>query len=346
MHTEHVKVCTFVCDRSTWSWRWPLSFLEMDLRQLAALVAIADHGSFSAAARALYTVQSNVSAHVARLERELGETLIDRQAGELTPAGSLVVERARRILRELDDIPGDLASDQEQVSGQTRLGVIGTTARWLMPQVLGALARRHEAVRVIVHEGSTSSLLPMLVSRTIDAAVVHLPVDDPELDVEPLFAEDLMLLAHQSHVLAERTEIDLGELAAHPLLLPPAGTSLRRVVDRAASNHNATLRVQAEIDGVRLLTSLAFDGYGAAIVPATAVPGWLRGEFRLVTVHGLPRRVVGWTQRRRPGANAATRAAQTITREIVTSRGARQAGVHPDPSARPLRHQDRSATPT
>ena len=59
----------------------------MDLRQLNTLVAIADHGSFSAAARALYTVQSNVSGHIARLERDLGVTLVDRQRGILTEDG-------------------------------------------------------------------------------------------------------------------------------------------------------------------------------------------------------------------------------------------------------------------
>jgi len=74
----------------------------MDLRQLSALVAIADHGSFSAAARALFTVQSNVSGHIGKLERELGVTLIDRSAGRLTDEGERVLERARRILNELD----------------------------------------------------------------------------------------------------------------------------------------------------------------------------------------------------------------------------------------------------
>ena len=74
----------------------------MDLRQLAALTAVADHRSFSAAARALHTVQSNVSTHVARLERELGAVFVDRTTGLLTEAGELVVARARRIQAELD----------------------------------------------------------------------------------------------------------------------------------------------------------------------------------------------------------------------------------------------------
>ena len=132
----------------------------MDVRQLSALVAIADHGTFSAAARALYTVQSNVSGHVAKLEKELGVRLIDRSQGGLTEEGARVVERARRILHEIDDIAADMASLDDDVSGEARIGVIGTTARWLMPQLLARRRPRHPLVHTIVHEGSTTTLVP------------------------------------------------------------------------------------------------------------------------------------------------------------------------------------------
>ena len=97
----------------------------------------------------------------------------------------------------------------------------------------------------------------------------------------------------------------LAELAGEPLMLPPPGTALRRVIDRAASGVGVELQAQVEIDGVRLLTSLAFEGFGAAIVPATAVPRWLKGDFKRIAVPELPRRVVGWVQRRRPSPGAA-----------------------------------------
>ncbi|MEP4652831.1 MAG: LysR family transcriptional regulator, partial [Ilumatobacter sp.] len=132
----------------------------MDVRQLAAIVAIADHGTFSAAARSLYTVQSNVSGHVSRLEKELGVTLVDRAQGELTEEGARVVERARRVLNEMEDITSDVSSRHDNVSGQTRIGVIGTTARWLTPSLLRQLATDHPNVRAIVREGASSSLVP------------------------------------------------------------------------------------------------------------------------------------------------------------------------------------------
>src|SRR5690606_34982574 len=105
----------------------------MDLRQLAALTAVADHRSFSAAARALHTVQTNVSTHVARLERELGTSLVDRASGTLTEAGEIVVSRARRVQAELEALTADVAAAEGDISGQVRLGTIGTTGRWMVP---------------------------------------------------------------------------------------------------------------------------------------------------------------------------------------------------------------------
>lgn len=310
----------------------------MDLRQLSTLVAIADHGSFSAAARALYTVQSNVSGHISRLERELGVVLVDRQRGGLTDEGVLVVDRARRILHEMDDIAAEMASRGDDVRGDSRLGVIGTTARWLLPQLLSEVSRNHPGVHVTIHEGNTSGLVPRLATAQLDAAIVHLPVDEPELAVEPLFAEDLVLLTNTRHPLASRDTISLHDLANEPLLLPPLGTTLRRIIDRACGAHHVDLIAQAEIDGVRLLTSLAFDGYGAAIVPATSLPRSLKGEYVRINVPELPRRVVGWVQRRRPTPGAPTRAVHALLREAIAEAGPHQPGVYVGADAFPLKH--------
>jgi molybdate transport repressor ModE-like protein len=304
----------------------------MDLRQLATLVAIADHGSFSAAARALYTVQSNVSGHIARLERELGVVLVDRQRGGLTDEGIAVVERARRVMHELEDIAADMASRGDVVAGDTRLGAIGTTARWLLPQ----MSKRHPGVRITIAEGNTTNLVPRVASGLLDAAIVHLPIDDTDVTVHPLFAEDLVLLVHLQHPLSSQDTIRLPALAATPLLLPPTGTALRRIIDRAAAGVDCQLTAQAEIDGVRLLASLAFEGYGAAVVPSTAIPRWLTGDFKRIVVPELPRRVVGWVQRKRPTPSAPTKALLEVVREVTAAQGEQQPGVHVGAEAFPF----------
>jgi DNA-binding transcriptional LysR family regulator len=302
----------------------------MDLRQLSALVAVADHRSFSAAARALYTVQSNVSAHVARLERELDVTLVDRNRGRLTPEGELVVARARRIQRELDALVADVASLGEDVAGETRLGVIGTTARWLVPQLLTAVHAAHPKVTPIIVEATTTFLVAQLVAGQLDLAVVNLPVDDPDIEASPLFDEELVLLAPMGSPLAQRTEISLVELAAHPLVLPPRGTVLRHDLDAEARRAGVTLHALAEIDGVRLMTSLTFEGFGPTIVPATAVPGWLKGDFvRPIPIVDLPRRHVGLASRRRAMPSASARAVAEVLGTVIATNGPRQRGVLP-----------------
>lgn len=300
----------------------------MDVRQLSAIVAIADHGTFSAAARALYTVQSNVSGHVARLEKELGVTLVDRAGGGLTDDGARVVLRARRILNEIDEISSDVGSRSENVSGQVRLGVIGTTARWLMPSLLTALGDVHPNIRVIVQEGASSNIVPNAASGELNAGVVHLPIDDPDLLVDPLFAEDLMLLVPPDHELHDNDTVPLAAIDGVPLLLPPTGSALRKVLDRAAAAANIRLRAHAEIDGVRLIASLASDGFAPAIVPATATPGWLSGNVGMIPVPELPRRVVAIVRRRRPAPSTATQALLEVMHDVVREQAESQPGVH------------------
>jgi LysR family hydrogen peroxide-inducible transcriptional activator len=244
----------------------------MDLRQLAALVAVSETGSFSGAARQLHTVQSNVSTHVARLERELGVTLVDRTTGSLTEAGAAVVTRARQIQAELDALAGDMASLHDEVSGHVRLGVIGTTARWVVPPLLRATTEQLPRVQLVVVDATTSSLLPQLAGGRLDLAIVNLPVDDPDILSEQLFEEATTLVTPLQHPLATKERVKLADIAVYPILLEPQGTGFRDVLDDQAQAEGVTLVPQAEIDGMRLLATLAFQGYGAALLPASAAP--------------------------------------------------------------------------
>lgn len=299
----------------------------MDLRQLAALLAVADHGSFSAAAKALYTVQSNVSAHVQRLESELGAVLIDRARGQLTAAGQLVAVRARRIQAELDAMPTDLSAAVGQLTGEVRFGAIGTTARWLMPQFLNLLRETHPGVRVVVMEASTTSLVPQVEDGRLELAVLNLPIESPELLSVPLFDEDLVCIVGATHGLANHPSVSVADLAKFDLMLPPPGTALRRDLEDQARKARVTLKVLAEIDGGRLMTSLAMEGYAAAVVPATAAPRWVKGEFQVIPVEGLPRRRVGLAQRRRTTLSAAGQAVVDVLTVVMREKGALQPGV-------------------
>jgi DNA-binding transcriptional LysR family regulator len=300
----------------------------MDLRQLNALVAVADHGSFSAAADALHTVQSNISTHVARLERELGTLLVDRNGGLLTEEGAAVVERARRINGELLALVADVAALHDEVVGTVRIGMIGTTARWLAPRLLASLSERHPRVRLIIVDATSTSLEPQLASGSLDLAVVNLPVPSPELTTFALFEEDLVLIVPADHPLGARDYVDVRDLDGLHLLLPAPGTSLRDELDHATAAAGVTVTPTAELDGVTLIASLTFDGHGPAILPATAVPGHVGAAWTRLAIRDLPRRGVGVARRKKGLPAAPARAVLEVLAEVVAAGMAERTDVH------------------
>ncbi len=302
----------------------------MDLRQLSALVAVADEGSFSAAATALHTVQSNVSTHIARLEKELHSVLVDRSAGRLTEEGEAVANRARRIKVELDALIADVAALHDVVSGTVHIGVIGTTARWLVPRMLAAMAEQHPQVQLFIVDATSTSLEPQLGSGQLDLAVINLPMPAPDLVAEALFDEDLVLVVPMDHPLATRDKVSIGDLDGLELLMAAPNTAYRQELDAASNAAGITLIPKGQIDGVRLMASLTFEGHGPAILPATAIPQWLpQGLWKPIAVNGLPRRRVGVAVRRRGLPAAPARALRDVLREVIRDAVKTQPGVYP-----------------
>jgi len=301
----------------------------MELRQLEALVEIEERGSFSAAAVALGTVQSNVSARIARLEHELDCVLVDRATGRLTHDGASVAARGRRILAEVDAAVADVVAANSEVAGTVGVGVIGTTGRWLAPQLLSMLRERHPRISLRIVEGTSSTLEPQLSTGQLDLAVVTLPLTADSLQTSHLFDEDLVLVVPQGHPLTRApAPVSFAALGELELLLPLPGTALRDELDDAASREGVSLRAAIELDGLRTLASLVFDGYGPAILPATAVPRHLRDRFALITVSGLGRRHVGIAVRRHGLPSAPSRAVRELLESLV-AHGPLPTGLHP-----------------
>ena len=300
----------------------------MDLRQLNHLIAVAEHQSFSAAARALHTVQSNVSTHVAKLEKELGAALIDRHTMEPTAEGRAVLERARRIRTELQAINDDIVSMRHEVAGEVRIGCIGTTGRWMASPLLGRLAERHPSLLPVLVEATTTSLTPRVLDGALDMAIVNTPVVEAGLESEPLFDEERIIVAPTDHPLADRGTINVADLAEHPVMLTPRGTTFRDAIDQELAAVGVRLTAAAEVDGLRLLASLAYQGYAPALLPASAVSGYPDGDWSLVHVEGLARRSVGLVRNRRTTPSMPIRAAREVVLDVIREIAPRQPGIH------------------
>jgi DNA-binding transcriptional LysR family regulator len=302
----------------------------MDLRQLQAFLAVVDHGGFTAAAKATHTVQSNISTHVARLERELDATLIDRSTGRPTQEGEAVLVRVRRIQNELASLESDVSSLRGSPRGVVRVGMIGTTARWLAPVLADKLNKVAPEIQLVVADGTNRSLQLRLLDGELDLGVVSLPVDDPEIVTYPLFDEEHIVVGPKEHPLAQiEGTATLEQVARFPLLLAAPGTGFRQQVEEVFRDAGLRLKPKMEVDGLRLLASMAFQGYGVAIVPATAAPTWIGGPWTRIPVEGLSHRTVGIALRRRGMPTVAAQTAERVIRQLTHEQAAEVPGLQP-----------------
>ncbi len=300
----------------------------MELRHLETLLAIAEEGSFTAAADALATVQSNVSDQVRQLETELGVPLLlrSRRGAEPTEFGLLVLDRARRVQRELEAMRGDLALLQGLETGYARLGVVGTASRWLVPALVADLRERAPGVRLRVNEGASERLFAELVDGELAQALVTEPVNDRRLLVESLLEEDLIGLVGPSAVLP-REPVSLAAFAELPLVLPPDPNPLRIEVDGAAEKLGLTLTVPVEVEGIRLIADLVVAGDYASILPETAIPPELTNA-RTVRILGLPPRRLAMVSARDVQMSLADQAVRESVHNLVAKHMQTRGGPH------------------
>jgi DNA-binding transcriptional LysR family regulator len=242
------------------------------LRQLEALLAVAEEGSFTAEADRLHTVQSNISGHIQQLESELGVQLLvrGRRGAVPTEFGERVLDRARAVRSELGALRKDPSMLQGLETGHATLGVVGTVSRWLVPALVEQMRRVAPAVSMRLTEGASERLAVEVADRELASAVVTEPVSDRSLVVEHLRNEDLVGLVPAALDIGPEP-VTLAAFSDHPLILPPSGNPLRDEVDVAARADRVELRVPIEVEGIRLIADLVASDAGVSILPETAV---------------------------------------------------------------------------
>ncbi len=307
----------------------------MELRHLDTLLAIAEEGSFTAAADALSTVQSNVSQQVRQLEAELGAQLLTRTRHGAIPTecGDRVLDRARRVRRELEALRADLSMLQGLEAGDASFGIVGTASRWVVPRLVAMLRGRAPGIRLRVNEGASERLVSEVLSGELAQAVVTEPVQERRLAIETLLDEALVGVVPEDVPLPDGP-VPLEALLALGLgfVLPPAGNPLRTEVDHAAAARDLHLPVVVEVEGIRLVSDLVAAGAGCSVLPETAVPTELQG-VRTVELTGVPPRRLALISARDSALSLADRAVRECVRGLVAERPVAINPVVPSPDA-------------
>lgn len=248
---------------------------EINLDRLRTLLAVADLGSLAAAARALHLAPPTVSLHIAELESRLGAQLLVRGRGPVAPTGTgaALIERARRLLAEADDVLEAVRQQMQGLAGRVRLGASTGALAHLLPEALRALRATHAGIDVQAAVLTSAETLARLAAGTLDIGIVALPQAAPAgVAVRPWRRDPVLAFVPAEWAPPQRA--GPGWLAARPLILNDTTTRLSRLVTDWFARAGEHPRARIELNYNDAIKSLVAAGYGASLLPheATAPP--------------------------------------------------------------------------
>jgi len=276
------------------------------VRHLRHLTALYDHGHFGRAAEACHVTQSTLSASIKEFESVLRVALVDhsKRGVVLTPVGVETVERARKIVKEIEDLVSFTTASREPLSGTLRMGTIPTIGPFLLPRVLPRLRDTYTRLKLYLVEDLTERLIASLHRGELDVVLLALPRECGAVETVVLFKDPFVVGLPRGHPLAKENGIKPQSLLGEDLLLLKDGhclrdhalAALRRLANRRIAEFEAT--------SLTTLVQMVDNGLGTTLLPTLAVDAGLLLGTSLITRPLLtdePARNIGLVWRRGTG---------------------------------------------
>lgn len=245
----------------------------LEIKQLQALVTVAEVGSITKAAALLHLVQPAVTRQIRALEDELGVDLFERtrQGMRATPAGVAMVERARRALTELERARAELRPRADHVTGIVTVGLLESVLDVVAGPFTAAVTRRHPGIELRLLTAYSGHLQQWLDAGDVDLSLLYNMRSTSSVHARPLLHEAMWAVAPPDAGLRTDEPVDLAALATHPIVMPVAGHGLRVIIDQACARATVSLDVAVETNSMRLQKQLVIAGYGWTILPSAGV---------------------------------------------------------------------------
>jgi LysR family hydrogen peroxide-inducible transcriptional activator len=296
----------------------------MNIRDLRYLVALADTRHFGQAAEKCHVSQPTLSAQIRKLEEYLGVTLVERQPKRvaLTAEGELVVERARRLVKEADDILQLARGSRDPLSGRLKIGLIPTVGPYLLPRVAPKLRRKLTRLQLLLFEYQTGPLLERLRNGDIDLGILALPVNLEGLDSRPLYDEPFMVAVPDKHPLASNKVVKPADLSGETLLLLEDGHCLRDQALEVCSRLDVHEESDFRATSLETLRQMVGAGLGITLLPQLAAEGPFASTRGLAVrpfARPVPVRTIGAVWRR---SSTRVPAIHAVCEVIAESHGA------------------------
>ncbi|HEX4024964.1 MAG TPA: LysR substrate-binding domain-containing protein [Steroidobacteraceae bacterium] len=249
--------------------------MELKLKDLRYLVAVADQRHFGRAAAKCFVSQPTLSAQLRKLEQSLGVQLIERRPRHiaLTEAGQEIVRRARSMLESGEAIVTLAQARRDPLAGQLRLALLPTIGPYLLPSVALKLRRALPRLELMLYEYQTQAILERLDAGEIDVGLLALPVQAEDLATRELYQEPFVLALPESHPLAARAQVQLDDLRGETLLLLEDGHCLRDQALSVCSRVGMQEKQDFRATSIETLRQMVAAGAGMTLLPALASRG-------------------------------------------------------------------------
>jgi len=304
------------------------------LRQLQYACAVAEHLSFRRAAQACRVAQPSLSAQIAELEGALEVQLFerDRRRVLVTPRGRALLERARALLIQADDLAEAAKRLGDPFDGTLRIGVIPTIAPYLVPAATSGVRQRYPQLTIEWIEDKTEPLVAQLASGDVDGAVVALEAELGEIDHEVIASDPFVLVARPDDPLMQKhSPVSLKELRAASILLLDEGHCMRQQALEFCSSVRAR-ELEFRATSLSTLVQLVVQGAGVTLLPSLALETEaLRADLGIRQIAPpAPNRTIAMIWRKGSALASALSAVAALIREnypkVVTPRALAQKG--------------------
>jgi DNA-binding transcriptional LysR family regulator len=248
--------------------------MNFDIADLRAFVAVAELGSFGAAARDIHLSQPALSRRIAKLEQALGVRLLERTTRkvDLTPVGREFARKARELINGLEQSLLGIRDVAQRISGEITVACVPSAVRYFLPEVLRAFHARYPAIVVRVIDEGASDVLAALTRGEADFGLNYIGSQEPDVDFEPIMEESFVLACRHDHELARRKKLTWAELGKYDYMTVAKASGNRLLLDLALTSVPQRPRWFCEVRHVLTLVGLVEAGLGIAAVPRLAMP--------------------------------------------------------------------------
>jgi LysR family transcriptional activator of glutamate synthase operon len=264
----------------------------VEFRTLRYFEVVARHQHLGAAAAELDIYESSLSRSIARLEKEYGP-LFDRvgRGLRINAYGRLLLVHVQRALADLDDAGAQIAEMRKGEGAQIALGFVPSLGAFVVPDLVTRFKRIHPEAQFRFVQDGRIPLRASLLRGDVDLVMASHRYDDPSIDWEPLWDEELVAVVPPGHPLARRRLVSLSELAREPMLAFKAPHTMRLAVDELARRENFVPNIVFEADDAQTLLGLVGTGLGIALLPESIEA--VRGRAKVLHLRASRWRVVG-----------------------------------------------------